>query len=293
MVGRYIPDSINFVQTRHDQGSECLAHVRFVGGQVCDTTRAADCARCMHGDPGPIRRLVSAAAVDRYRRETAEAFARHKTIFVSDFLKRQFLRAVPDAELSKAHVIHNFIDFARLHRLAPGAADIERGTVLLAGRIDQAKGFDAFLAAAAGRIPQGAIINIVGDGPDKGRLERDYAHPQIIFHGWQPYDEVVRMTSRSHVCVVPSIWQEPCGTTILEALALGRPCIALARGGTPELMRYQRYPGQLVLVDDMHALVAESFSRALQETPPMSMLESMEADVNVALRQILDVYFGQ
>jgi glycosyltransferase involved in cell wall biosynthesis len=293
MVGRYIPDSINFVQTRHDQGSECLAHVRFAGGKVCDTTLSADCARCMHTDPGPIRRLVSAAAVDRYRRETAEAFARHNTIFVSDFLKRQFSRAIPDSELGKAHVIHNFIDFARLRRLAPTAGDIERGTVLLAGRIDQAKGFGAFLAEAAGRIPQGVVLNIVGDGPDKRELEREYAHPQIIFHGWQPYDEVVRMTSRSNVCVVPSIWQEPFGTTILEALALGRPCIALARGGSPEMMRYQRYPGQLVLVDDMQALVSEAVSRALQETPPMPMPESMEADVNVALRPILDVYFGQ
>ena len=66
--------------------------------------------------------------------------------------------------------------------------------------------------------------------------------------------------------VVPSIWEEPCGTTILEGLALRKPVLALALGGTPELKRYERWDGQLALFDSMEelvgALVGNSFPLA-------------------------------
>ena len=290
MVGRYVSGTINFVQTRHDQGSECLTHVRFVDGEVCDTTRPQDCAQCIHANPGPFRQFISATAVNRYRRETADTFAKCKTIFVSDFLRRQFVRAVPSANMDKTHVVHNFIDLSRLLRLAGTSGTFEQGKILLAGRIDQAKGFGAFLAEATNRIPQGVTLNIVGDGPEKGVLEQQYANDQIIFSGWQSYDSVIGMTAQSHVCVVPSIWQEPFGTTTLEALALGRPCIALSRGGTPELIRYQRYEGQLVLVQTMPELVNAAFAQALQSTVAMPLPDKLDMDVSVVLDSILEIY---
>ncbi len=290
LVGRYIPATINFVQTRHDQGSECLTHVRFINGEVCSTTRPQDCAGCIHVAPGPLRRLISTAAVKRYRSETADAFARHKTIFVSDFLRRQFLRAVPFADLGRTCVIHNFIDLARLRRHASVAPLISPGSILLAGRIDQAKGLGAFLAEAAGRIPKDVLLNIIGDGPERATLEQHYANNQIIFHGWRPYNEVIGATAKTHVCVVPSILQESCATTILEALALGRPCIALARGGTPELVRYQRYEGQLVLANNMDELVTRAFECAHEKVEILPVPKQSDADVSVALRLILEIY---
>lgn len=290
MVGRYVPDTINFVQTRHDQGSECLTHVRFVDGEICDTTRPQDCAQCIHANSGPLRQFISATAVNRYRRETSDTFAKRKTIFVSDFLRRQFVRAVPSANMDKTHVVHNFIDLSRLRRLAATSGTFEQGTILLAGRIDQAKGFGAFLVEAASRIPQGVTLNIVGDGPDRIALEQQYTSDQINFRGWQPYDSVIGMTAQSHVCVVSSVWQEPCGTTILEALALGRPCIALSRGGTPELIRYQRYEGQLVLVQTMRELVNAAFAHALQNAVAMPLPDRTDMDVSVVLGSILEIY---
>lgn len=290
LVGRYIPATINFVQTRHDQGSECLTHVRFINGEVCSTTRPQDCAGCIHVSPGPLRRLISAAAVERYRSETAAAFARHKTIFVSDFLRRQFLRAVPSADLGRTCVIHNFIDLARLRHQTSTAAPILPGSILFVGRIDQGKGLGAFLTKAAGRVPKGLLLNIIGDGPERIALEQRYANDQIIFHGWRPYNEVIGATAHAHVCVVPSILQESCGTTILEALALGRPCIALARGGTPELVRYQRYPGQLVLANNMSELVTKAFECARQKVEILPVPEQFDLDVSVVLRSILEIY---
>lgn len=282
MAALYVDPALNFVQTRHDQGSECVTHLRFRDGAPCASSQARDCAGCIHPAPGMLRQQVSAHAVTRYRRDSAAAFARHKTIFVSDFLRRRFGQQVAGADLSRCRVIHNFIEYPLLLRLA-GQARVGAGHVLLAGRIDTGKGFREFLAAARGRLPAGALVNVVGDGPERAALEREFAGPEVAFLGWQPYQAVLALAAASHVCVVPSVWEEPCGTTVLEALALGRQCVALARGGTPELSAYQHYDGQLLLADDMAQLVTllgEALARApvapaLPATSPMDVFQAI------------------
>ena len=41
-VALFIPEDVNFVQTRHDHGSECLAHTRFRDDAICESIDAAD-----------------------------------------------------------------------------------------------------------------------------------------------------------------------------------------------------------------------------------------------------------
>jgi glycosyltransferase involved in cell wall biosynthesis len=290
MTGRYLPASLNFVQTRHDQGSECVIHLRFKGGQVCRASTARDCAGCIHAAPGALRRALSGLAVERYRRETAEAFARHKTIFVSDFLRHAFLRAMPGADLSRTRVIHNFISYPALRSSAASAGAVRPGEVLLAGRIDTGKGFGEFLAQLDGAVPAGARVSIIGDGPLRANLEARYGGAQVRFLGWRDYDEVIRRQAASHLCVVPSVWEEPCGTTVLEALALGKQCLALARGGTPELAAYQYYDGQLQLADDMPGLVARLREQLARAPVTVPLPPRFPMDVFQAIPSILELY---
>jgi glycosyltransferase involved in cell wall biosynthesis len=285
-----VPSGVNFVQTRHDQGSECVIHLRFKGEHVCTALDARDCATCIHPAPNSLRRSMSGMAVRRYRSETSDAFLRHKTIFVSDFLRRAFLRAVPDADLTRARVIHNFIRYPYLRERAARAEEVRAGEILLVGRIDAGKGFGEFLAQVQGWLPAHARVSIVGDGPLREQLERRHAGPQVRFLGWKPYDEVIRMSARSHLLVIPSVWEEPCGTTILEALALGRQCLALARGGTPELAAYGYYDGQLQLAETMPRLVQQLVAQLGRAPVTVALPDSFPMDVFNAIPRILDFY---
>lgn len=288
LVGLGLPKQLPLLQTRHDQGSECLTHIRFRAGEVCNLRADRDCAICRSSSPNAVQVQVSAFAVRQFRRDVADNYAQRTTLFVSEFLREQFRRTVPHAELGRSHVLHNFIDLARLNRLTMQAGPPVGGTVLLAGRVDESKGFKQFLEAwqLAGTA---AKLMIVGDGPLRPELETRYSD-QAEFLGWTPYDRTMVLTKQAHVCVVPSVLEESCGTTILEALALGRPCIALRRGGTPELQRYERYPGQLRLADSMDELVlltGQALSESIQELAPAT---HSDADVASMLPRLLSIY---
>lgn len=295
MTGLYVRDGINFVQTRHDQGSECLTHLRFVDGAVCERLAPGACTACSarHAgpDPGSVRTALTALAVSGYRSQAARAFARHKTVFVSHFLRRRFLRAVPDADLARSRVIHNLVDYSSLRALALAAPAPQAGEVLLAGRIDAGKGFAEFFDAAAGHLPAHTRLTVVGDGPQRAALERRHAGPQVRFLGWQDHAATLALAARAHLCVVPSVCEEACSTTVLEALALGRGCLALARGGTPELAQYVQYPRQLALARTMPALVGR-LARLLAAPPPPRIAPPADFGTDAArlLPTLLELY---
>ena len=290
MVGTFIPSSINFVQTRHDQGSECITQVRFRRGAICDATSAVECASCVHDAPGALRSAVSTYAVEQYRTATRLSFERHKTIFVSEFLSRRFFLQVPVSQSIRTWVIHNFIDLARLRRAVADESSTEPVGLLMVGRIDTAKGFRAFLEAHAEVSRTSPLITIIGDGPERPYLERTYASDAVRFLGWRSYEVVARATYCATACVTPSIWQEPFGTTTLEALVMGRACFALREGGTPELKAYERYAGQLTLADSIGDLATLAARCANESYSRMDIDETSQADVSVAVARIVSVY---
>jgi glycosyltransferase involved in cell wall biosynthesis len=87
-------------------------------------------------------------------------------------------------------------------------------------------------------------LTIVGDGPERGALER-YAGGSAVFRGRLSNEDVRALYRRASVVLLPN--EEDFGIVPLEAQACGRPVVALARGGALETV----VPGVTgILVDD-------------------------------------------
>lgn len=57
---------------------------------------------------------------------------------------------------------------------------------------------------------------------------------RIIFTGFIPYSQMPQYLKLSNIAVIPSLWDDPCPNTVLEAQAMGLPIITTRRGGIPE-----------------------------------------------------------
>ena len=72
---------------------------------------------------------------------------------------------------------------------------------------------------------------VIGEGPERERLEA-LAGPSVRFAGHVAREELIKIVRRSHAYVVPGI--EDFGIAPVEAMAAGKPVIAMRAGGVTE-----------------------------------------------------------
>ncbi len=102
------------------------------------------------------------------------------------------------------------------------------------GRLLHLKGFHLGLRAFARAGIPGAEYWIIGDGPERRRLEAEAralgVADRVRFWGWLSHAETLRRLEETHVLVHPTLHDSGGGVT-LEAMASGRPVICLDLGG--------------------------------------------------------------
>jgi glycosyltransferase involved in cell wall biosynthesis len=133
----------------------------------------------------------------------------------------------------------------------PGAGDGR--TILFIGRLTTAKGVNFLIEAM--RCCPGESLTVVGDGPERHRLEelaKDL--PNVRFAGAVAHADVDRLLSSARLLVQPSL-QEGQPNTVMEAMAKGVPVVATRVGGVPDLVR-DGVTGFLVDPGDVPALAS-------------------------------------
>jgi glycosyltransferase involved in cell wall biosynthesis len=100
--------------------------------------------------------------------------------------------------------------------------------LLVVARLVPSKRVDLAVQAAS---HLGRRLLVVGDGPERRRLER-MAGPTVQFLGTRPDAEVARLYARARAFLFPGL--DDFGIAPVEAQAAGRPVVAYGRGGATE-----------------------------------------------------------
>jgi glycosyltransferase involved in cell wall biosynthesis len=204
--------------------------------------------------PERLGRLGSAAMrpvmahLARWDRDTANRVDRYVAIshYVAGRIRRYYNR--------ESIVIYPPVD---TDFFQPDAVEPERFALVVSALVPYKRIDVAIEACRLANVP----LKIVGDGPERGRLERA-ANGAAEFLGRLPDQDVRAMYRRAAMTLLPN--EEDFGIVPLEAAACGRPVVALSRGGAVETV----VPGVTgTLVDDLSpAAFADGIARTLDGT---------------------------
>ena len=119
--------------------------------------------------------------------------------------------------------------------------------VAYSGRLNEEKGILPLIQAIKqlGSIPNCKLLIIGASsyGKDKRPTpfikqlmkEAESIKEQVIFTGFINYQQVPSYLKMADIAIVPSMWEEPFGLTVVEAMAAGLPLITTRSGGIPEI----------------------------------------------------------
>jgi glycosyltransferase involved in cell wall biosynthesis len=158
---------------------------------------------------------------------------------ISDFTRSQLCLITAPGLWPKFHVARCGIDLTDFAFRDPPVRDVTP-TVLALGRLSPEKGFNILIRAVALAREAGTLVRlrIVGDGPYRGELE-DAAKAQgiadcVSFAGELPPDAVREELKAADIFCMAS-FSEGLPVSLMEAMAIGVPCIATWIAGIPEL----------------------------------------------------------
>lgn len=193
-------------------------------------------------------------------------------VAISSYGRSQLCRWTPIAHWNKIYVVHCGIEPWRF----PSPAPLPEGplTLVAIGRLTEQKGFPLLVEAMAliGDDLPDLRLSLIGDGPFRALLESQIAsaglQDRITITGWLDEAGVRDHLARSHALVLPS-FAEGLPLVLMEAFGAGRPVIASAINGVPELVTPET--GWLVPAGDPQAF-ADAI-RQLAATPRATVQE--------------------
>jgi glycosyltransferase involved in cell wall biosynthesis len=182
----------------------------------------------------------------------------------SRFVAEEIRRRYP-AAAARCHELYNGVD-ERFLELAPDPAASR--TVLFVGRLCPEKGVHVLLSAMGevSRAHPRASLSLVGPldvapkdfvdpygrDPIFNGLDRYYTHPGAYYelicrlvsglgghaflHGRESNAAIGSHYARAGIFVFPSLWHEPFGIPVIEAMAAGLPVVATRAGALPEVV---------------------------------------------------------
>jgi glycosyltransferase involved in cell wall biosynthesis len=242
----------------HNYRLFCAIGIQYRDGGVCTRCRGRNVLpgvrlRCRGNLPEAV---TYGAGLWRQQPSIFEAVGRFiaPSAFAADRLAELGLRP------ERISVVHNFLPSQEFADAPPGG---EPQYALFAGRLVEEKGVaTAVEAAARAEVP----LAVAGSGPEAGAVR-----PPARRLGHLDPEAMRAAVRRAAFLVVPSRWDEPCPYSVIEAMAVGVPVLASARGGLPEMV------GEANTLPDRDAAAWAEAMRALWEDVELRRARGGEA----------------
>jgi glycosyltransferase involved in cell wall biosynthesis len=255
------PRGPGLVVTLHDLSLVCVQKNMMRGSEPCSGPAAGKCLRCARDQYGMIKGAVTVAA--NWASGLLERRAVDRFLAVSNAIaegNRLKEAGVPFA------VVPNFVaddlgslcpdDDARIGLLPA------EGFLLFVGDLRRFKGVHVLLEAYA-MLRAAPPLVLIGRRCED--TPRELPPNVALFESW-PHSAVMQALSRCLFGITPSVLPEACASVVIEAMVMGKPVVATAVGGTPDLVDHGR-SGLLVPPGDAQALCEAM--RVLIENPDL------------------------
>jgi glycosyltransferase involved in cell wall biosynthesis len=155
--------------------------------------------------------------------------------------------AIPEHKL---FVKSNFVPATSLR-----TGDRKRQAIFV-GAITRSKGVHLLLEAWARAALTDFNLLLVGEGPERKELQRQYAQvPNVMWTGRLEREEGLAHVASSRLLVFPSLAYENCPMVLLEALSVGTPAV-VANHPTLRMIVCNHREGLTFQAGDAHALAA-------------------------------------
>jgi glycosyltransferase involved in cell wall biosynthesis len=276
-------EGVPVVQALRNYRLLCPSAVLFREGRICESCLGRRFAwpsivhGCYHGN----RMQTTVAAVTTAWHHLRGTWGDAVDLYYAptEFARRRFVAAGMPAH--RIGVKPNFVD------PDPGLRENGGEYAVFVGRHAPEKG-TATLVEAWRRLDTPLSLRFVGDGPLTDEVvAATRVDPRIEWLGPRSPSEVVEIMGNAALFVMPSLWYETFGRTIIEAFAVGTPVVATRLGAMAELVRDEEtgllaapgdpvdFAGKIQRILDSATLRAELRAAARRE-----YLEKYTANVN-------------
>jgi glycosyltransferase involved in cell wall biosynthesis len=205
-------------------------------------------------------------------------------ITIGEYNLNYLLRMFP-SDNSKIVRIYNGLDLASFQYRKPERRNNE---IVAVGRLVEKKGFDVLIDACAllNRRSKQFHCSIIGTGPLestlRAQIEQLGLQTSVQLTGALPRNEMLRYIQEATVLAAPSVVghdgdRDGLPTTLLEAMALGTPCVSTDVTGIPEVL-HDGDTGLMVRQHDSVAL-ANALERLLQDPELATSLAEKARDL--------------